>query len=217
MPFVNVPSTESANYINAQKNEWQDTYYVDNLNTLGAGGGGGGGGDVSLLFADSGIAGASPFAVDDIFNSDYRDYRIVIRYKASGPMNNEAISFRWADNGVFDNGSWTGIYVYNSSGSPMGSSYMSTTLDLSQSSSGMNWSSCIIDLTFGGTIADPNGASVHVDTTMVTGGAAVYTSNGYCSSGGIVTTATGIGIASSYGGNVDVNVSVYGYNNILAP
>lgn len=42
MPFVNVPSTESADYINAQKSEFEDTYYVDNLNTLGAGGGGGG-------------------------------------------------------------------------------------------------------------------------------------------------------------------------------
>lgn len=41
MPFVTVPSTESADYINAQKNEWQDTYYVENLNTLGSGGGGG--------------------------------------------------------------------------------------------------------------------------------------------------------------------------------
>lgn len=39
MTFVNVPSTESADYINAQKNEFEDTYYVDNLNTLGTGGG----------------------------------------------------------------------------------------------------------------------------------------------------------------------------------
>lgn len=40
MAFVNVPSTESAQYINSQKSEFQDTYYVDNLNTLGASGGG---------------------------------------------------------------------------------------------------------------------------------------------------------------------------------
>jgi hypothetical protein len=42
MPFVNVPSTNSADYINSQNKDFQDTYYVDNLNTLGGGGGGGG-------------------------------------------------------------------------------------------------------------------------------------------------------------------------------
>lgn len=50
MPFVTVPSTESADYINSQKSDFQDTYYVDNLNTLGAGGGGGGGVAISNFY-----------------------------------------------------------------------------------------------------------------------------------------------------------------------
>lgn len=78
MTFVNVPSTESADYINAQKNEWQDTYYVDNLNTLGAGGGGGGG-DLTLLAATTGTATISDWVpVNNLFTSTYLNYKLFV-------------------------------------------------------------------------------------------------------------------------------------------
>lgn len=65
MPFVTVPSTESAEYINSQKSDYQDTYIVDNLNTLGGGGGGGGGASVGHIsgsyFTVNGGSGCSAF------------------------------------------------------------------------------------------------------------------------------------------------------------
>lgn len=49
MTFQTVPPIDSAEYINSQKSAFETEYYVDNLNTLGAGGSGGGQAAISAI------------------------------------------------------------------------------------------------------------------------------------------------------------------------
>lgn len=226
MTFVNVPSTESADYINAQKNEWQDTYYVDNLNTLGAGGGGGGG-DFTLITTQSGtgIVG-SMLILDGVFSSDYDNYRFVADWwtdPSASPTGDKGL-ISWATGPTTTVASnWIGRYTLNYSFGLSGGDYINPGLCevvlAGDSNAGYGAGNIknrsVIDISFGVQPADRSTAKMHIYTygyapdysSFVTFDAAAFSTSG-------AQTVTGIALGGEYYDFL-LTVSAYGINTTV--